>query len=237
MPPSEKLSEAVCAHPDMLLFKHENTLITSSAYCEDFPIPFTDMREYAPNVTIRFTGDEHLPSYPHDAIFNALVIGEKIFLKTDTASRSVIDYAEKRGLKIVHTNQGYPACTVLAFGNSGSIEHPVIFIEVPDVFHKFPVKTFRIAADDLPFPGDSTPEYTPQADPAGKIQINNRITVLQPGIHCSAVVTVDDPAIQFQGIFQSGIKFFSGDMLLILRPPKAIQMYHRQIQLFSQLSG
>lgn len=118
MPPSKMLSEAVCAHPDMLLFKDSDTIIASSAYCESCPDPFTDIREYAPSVKIHFSADEHSPTYPRDAIFNALVIGDKIFLKTDTASRAVIDYAEKRGLRIVHTNQGYPACTVLSFGNS-----------------------------------------------------------------------------------------------------------------------
>lgn len=118
LPPSPTLSEAVCAHADMLAFHHEKRIIASGAYCEKFPIPFTDMREYAPDVEIYFSEDVHSFKYPNDAIFNALVIGERIFMKTDTVSKSVIDYAKNQGLKIVHTKQGYPACTTLAFGNS-----------------------------------------------------------------------------------------------------------------------
>ena len=40
------------------------------------------------------------------------------FLKEDTVSKGIISYANARGMDIIPTKQGYPACTVLAFGNS-----------------------------------------------------------------------------------------------------------------------
>ena len=85
MPACPSLSKAVCAHPDMLLFKHGDNIITSAAYCEQFPIPFTDMREYSSKLSFLFSSEEHKEEYPSDAIFNALVIGERIFIKTDSA--------------------------------------------------------------------------------------------------------------------------------------------------------
>ena len=111
------LSEAVSSHPDSVIFRHENTMITSADYCDDAPYLFSDIRERS-EINITFTADTFGDRYPQDAIFNALVIGKKIFLKSDTASPAILDYARRAGLEIIHTNQGYPACTTLAFGNN-----------------------------------------------------------------------------------------------------------------------
>ena len=111
------LSEAISSHPDTVMFRHKNNIITSADFCDDAPYLFSDIREKT-EINITFTADSFAEKYPHDAIFNALVIENNMFAKTDTVSRAVIDYAKKAGLNIVHTNQGYPACTTLAFGSS-----------------------------------------------------------------------------------------------------------------------
>ena len=49
---------------------------------------------------------------------NALVIGNMIFCKSDTVSEGILDYAKRNDKKIIHTEQGYPACSALAFGRS-----------------------------------------------------------------------------------------------------------------------
>ncbi len=118
LPASRRLSTPLASHPDMLLFCHSNNIIASAEYCESFPYVFSDIREFSKNARLTFTSDTFSEKYPYDAIFNALVIGENIFLKTDTASAAVKDYAKRKGIKLVNTEQGYPACTVLAFGNS-----------------------------------------------------------------------------------------------------------------------
>ena len=115
MPRSDKLSDAVASHPDMLIFYHNGNIITSANYCERFPYVFSDIRELS-NAAITFTEDTQEPKYPKDAIFNALCADEYIFLKEDTVSQAVKDFAKKEGLKTVNVNQGYPACTVLTFG-------------------------------------------------------------------------------------------------------------------------
>ena len=118
LPRDTHLGEAVCSHPDTVLFCHGGELITTAEYCDDAAYFFSDLREYCPNVKITFTADERRAVYPHDCVMNALVIGDKIFAKSDTLSDKIKDFAKERGYKIIHTNQGYPACTVLAFGNS-----------------------------------------------------------------------------------------------------------------------
>ena len=119
--PDKRLPSPLSSHPDMLFFFHEKTLISSAEYCEDYPFIFEDLSRLIPGLTIKLTGDVFGKKYPSDAIFNALVIGDKIFLKEDSASESVIAYAKERGLKICKTKQGYPACTTLALTKNSAI--------------------------------------------------------------------------------------------------------------------
>ena len=118
VPPSRKLSPPIASHPDMLMFYHGESIISSADYCEDASFVFADIREYSDSVRFSFTSDIFSDKYPHDAIFNALVIKDKIFVKVDTISKAILDYAKKEDLKIVPVKQGYPACTTLAFGDS-----------------------------------------------------------------------------------------------------------------------
>ena len=117
LPPCDKLGAPVASHPDMLLFYHGGNIIASAEYCERFPYVFSDIREFS-NARLSFCDEIYGKDYPKDAIFNALTIGNFIFLKEDTVSEAVKDYAKGAGLTPVHTKQGYPACTTLAFGGS-----------------------------------------------------------------------------------------------------------------------
>lgn len=112
-PPSRGLGVAVASHPDMLMFKCGDEIITSADYCDEAAYVFSDIREYCPSVRISFTDDVFEPEYPRDAIFNALVCGERIFCRTASVSRAVLECAKARGLQVVDVKQGYPACTVL----------------------------------------------------------------------------------------------------------------------------
>ena len=118
LPSHKRLSKAICSHPDTLIFRLGNRLITSADYCEDAAWIFSDLREYAPEVKISFTADCLSEKYPGDCLFNALTVKDTLFAKTDSLSPSVKALAEEMGYKICHVKQGYPACSVLAFGNS-----------------------------------------------------------------------------------------------------------------------
>lgn len=118
LPPAKKLSLPMASHADMLIFSHGDTLIASADYCSDYPHVFSDIREFLPNIKMRFSSDVFAPEYPMDRIFNSLVIGNDIFIKPEHISSAVTEYAREVGLNTVRVNQGYPACTVLAFGNN-----------------------------------------------------------------------------------------------------------------------
>ena len=118
LPSADFMDEPLASHPDMLLCKCFDTIVTSSRYCEIAPYVFTDLREYSSIKKLCFTEEEPKRSYPHDAIFNALIGEEIALIKSDTVSRTLIDLLIEKGIKAVHTNQGYPACTTLLFGGS-----------------------------------------------------------------------------------------------------------------------
>ena len=118
---SKKLPAPLASHPDMLFFFHGKTLISSAEYCEENPFIFEDLTRLIPGLTLRLTNDVFGAKYPHDAIFNALVIGNKIFLKEDSISSAVLEYAKMAGLEICNTKQGYPACTTLACSENSAV--------------------------------------------------------------------------------------------------------------------
>ncbi len=115
------LSDALSHHPDMLIFKDGNTLISSASYAEEAPFIFDDLSRICKGLRMIFTADMFSDKYPHDSIFNALVIGNKIFLKSDTVSNAILNYAKERELKLIKVKQGYPACTVLPLGDNAAI--------------------------------------------------------------------------------------------------------------------
>ena len=68
-----------------------------------------------------FTAYEVAPDYPHDVGLNALRMGKKLFLRTASASETLLAAARKNGLEIIDVKQGYPACTVLKLSDSAAI--------------------------------------------------------------------------------------------------------------------
>ena len=118
LPADNSLGQAVESHPDTVMLYADGEIVTTADYCDTAAYVFSDLREYCPNVKISFTADIRKPEYPYDCLMNALVIGKRIFRKTDTVSDAILELAKRKGYEICHVNQGYPACTVLAFGNS-----------------------------------------------------------------------------------------------------------------------
>lgn len=121
MPRYPALSAPMAAHPDMVMFTHNKRIITTADYCEIADFTFFELSSMVSGISFTVTADRVGREYPADCIFNALVIGDRIFLKTDTASLAVVEYARRAGLKIVSVKQGYPACTVLPLGERAAV--------------------------------------------------------------------------------------------------------------------
>ncbi len=116
----ERLPSPMASHADMLIFRHEKTLICSEQYFEQHPETKTAIFS-ASQYDIRLCDIQLADKYPYDASFNAKVIGNSLFCKSDTVSKEIIKYAEEANLKIISVKQGYPACTVFAVNGSFAV--------------------------------------------------------------------------------------------------------------------
>ena len=121
LPPSKRLPSPMASHPDMLMFSAEGSIITSADYCDEADYIFSDISCFSSNIKISFTEAFVRAEYPYDCIFNALVIGRRIFCKTDTVSPKILQFAREKGYKVIHVNQGYPACVTLALSDKYAI--------------------------------------------------------------------------------------------------------------------
>lgn len=123
LPPFSKLSPAVASHTDMLIHRIGNEYISYAEYCDEASYVFTDisLALTKAGAKLSFTDDEVKAEYPNDCRLNALRMGNKLFCRTDSASDYLLKAARSTGLEIVHTNQGYPACTVLKLSESDAV--------------------------------------------------------------------------------------------------------------------
>lgn len=115
LPPSASLPEAIASHPDTLVCRIGDELITSADYCDEAAYIFTELRERHPSLKIRFTEDAFGKEYPKDCPFNALKLGKRLYARGESISAAVLDTAREHGYEHISVRQGYPACTTLAF--------------------------------------------------------------------------------------------------------------------------
>lgn len=123
LPRHPALSEAVCAHTDMLLARLGDEIITTADYAEVSENELTELWNLTRGGSIRIkcTSDTLSVTYPDDCRLNALRIGGCIYLREASASKYLIDKAKAEGLKIINVKQGYPACTVLKLSETACI--------------------------------------------------------------------------------------------------------------------
>lgn len=121
LPPVSGVCSPISSHTDIVLFRYGRSIVLSHKYAEENPLTLARLRGCLTGFEFIFTDDVHGGEYPSDAIFNALVMKNRIFCKKSSISGAVISLAEKYGARIIDTKQGYPACTVLAIGQRHAI--------------------------------------------------------------------------------------------------------------------
>ena len=120
LPPSPRLGTAVSGHPDMLISRIGGEMITTADYCELAGAEISEIFD-ALHEKFHFTADIHEAEYPKDGIFNALVMGKRLFARLDSLSEYLKAIAEQKGYELINTKQGYPACTALRLSDEAVI--------------------------------------------------------------------------------------------------------------------
>lgn len=114
LPPLPSLPRAIASHPDTLIFKLSETVVTSADYCERAGYIFSDIREYSKDIVIKVTSDEPGDVFPRDCTFNALRCKDYLFCREVSISETVKSVAKENGLTVVGVKQGYPACSAIS---------------------------------------------------------------------------------------------------------------------------
>ena len=123
LPPYSKLSAPVASHTDMLIHRVGNEYLSFADYCEEASYVFSDISLLLvpTGAKMTFTADEVSSEYPSDAGLNALHMGNKLFCRSKSISPRLAEAANENGIEIIHTKQGYPACTVLKLCDDAAI--------------------------------------------------------------------------------------------------------------------
>ncbi len=143
--PYPTVAKPVASHTDIIIFNHANTLIISKEYAKLYPDIYEKLKRLERFVNIILSDTVPTGDYPTDAVFNALAAGDKLFIKTDSASESIIEYAKSNNLKIVHTKQGYPKCTVLSFAGCAVTADT----GMAKILKREGIKVFKISDSDI----------------------------------------------------------------------------------------
>ena len=112
LPADEAIDAPVRSHPDMILCVVGDTLITSSAYYSAHRTAIDRAAELG-GLSIVTSDQPRGATYPHDVGFNAAVTRSHVICNTKAICPEILTSAREQGLEIVHTNQGYAACSCI----------------------------------------------------------------------------------------------------------------------------
>lgn len=119
IPHSPLLAPPVRAHADMLVFPIGDTVFCHESYAKDNANILFRFAELG--YKIRPICSEYGADYPNDVLFNAVLIGKRIFLGSRTSADDICEYACERGFEVVRVNQGYTKCSTCVVGENAII--------------------------------------------------------------------------------------------------------------------
>ena len=119
MPAYNRLQAGVSSHPDMLAFFYGNKYICTKEYYYLAREIFERINSYgySPIFTVEIPSE----NYPGDILFNAVVLGDKLFCLEKGASKELVNFAKTNDLQIINTNQGYAKCSVCKVSDNAII--------------------------------------------------------------------------------------------------------------------
>ncbi len=109
LPPHTALDAPVASHPDMLIWTYGNKIITYKDYGEIAKPQLDKLR--AAGFEVLLASEQAEGHYPRDVYLNCALVGKHIICRARSTSQSIKTLAERQGLTLVNTNQGYAKCS------------------------------------------------------------------------------------------------------------------------------
>ncbi len=112
LPADGAVDAPVRSHPDMILCIIGNALITDRAYYSAHRATLDHIADLG-GLRVITSSHPRGATYPADVGFNVAVMHSHVICNTRTAAPEVQSAALDQGLSVVHTNQGYAACSCI----------------------------------------------------------------------------------------------------------------------------
>lgn len=78
-------------------------------FCDNCIIEMSELKHLGFNLVS--DSSRLYPDYPHDVLYNAAVLGNKLICNENTVHTGLLNKARELGMKILHCNQGYTKCS------------------------------------------------------------------------------------------------------------------------------
>ncbi len=101
-----QLAESVKNHADTVCFYAGNGFVYVGAGETLLKNEFLQKRFHAEEIF-----EPVCSPYPHDTLFNALLLGKRLFANRKNLASELIDYCNAHGIKIIPVKQGYAKCS------------------------------------------------------------------------------------------------------------------------------
>ena len=118
LPPCRVLQSPVSAHPDMLIFIFGNRLFCHERYYSEAKAA-VDAVVSAGGFELILSDERWESEYPHDVLFNAAIVGDKLICSKKNVSRLIADLYDEEN--VINTKQGYAKCSTCTVGERGII--------------------------------------------------------------------------------------------------------------------
>ena len=111
MPPADYLSKPVASHTDMLLFIGFGRLFCHARYYERHRALIDEIISLS-DLELTLSNEETSHRYPHDVLFNACLVNNRLICNKKSVSRLSVGAAETAGCEIINVQQGYTKCSI-----------------------------------------------------------------------------------------------------------------------------
>lgn len=120
LPFAHHLTPPISHHTDMILFIGFNTLFTHKKYYDINKNIIDDIANIL-QLSLCISEEYTVPKYPHDVLFNAVLLGNKLICNKKTVSKHILEHAKQHMCDIINVNQGYTKCSTLVVSDNAII--------------------------------------------------------------------------------------------------------------------
>ena len=112
------------SHPDMIMFTGFDTLFCHEKYYRENK-ECIDLILNSTKYSLCITDEDTDKTYPHDVLFNAVLLGNFLICNTRHISKKILEAADFAGKEIIHVPQGYTKCSVCKVSENALITSDV----------------------------------------------------------------------------------------------------------------